>query len=61
MKAKRVVLIYADVEHDGVEFRVYPDGYVAQYQYNLWREYNTYEDDYDAIQAAGLVAIRGES
>ena len=61
MKAKKVVLIYADVEHNGVEFRVYPNGYVEQYQHNLWWEYDTYEDDYDAIQAAGVAAIRGES
>ena len=60
MKAKKVVLIYADVEHNGVEFRVYPNGYVEWYQHNLWWEYDTYEDDYDAIQAAGVAAIQGE-
>ena len=61
MKAKKVVLVYAEVEHNGVEFRVYPNGFVEQYQHNTWWwEYNTYEDDYDVIQAAGLVAIRGE-
>lgn len=60
MKAKKVVLIYADVEHNGIEFCVYPNGYVEWYQHNIWWEYDFYEDDYDAIQAAGLVAIRGE-
>ena len=64
MKAKKVVLIYAEVEHNGVVFHVYPNGCVEWQQHNVVWEYDDDDDDndydYDAIQAAGLAAIRGE-
>ena len=43
-----------------MKFRVYPNGYVEWYQQNIWWEYDFYEDDYDAIQAAGLVDDDGD-
>lgn len=64
IQAKKIEVVYAEVDKDGLEFRVYPSGAVQVWNWYTdvdgeWVDFRDYEADFSEIQAAGLAAING--
>jgi len=63
MKARKVVPVaYAEVETNGLTFKVYADGRVLcdEMCEGIFEPYYDWQDDYEEVLAAGLAVLKEE-
>lgn len=57
-RAKKVIVIYADVTYNGCDYKVWPDGQVEHWAPNGdWAWMSEYDNGYDEIRQAGMTVL----